>query len=215
MSRSPPGPGAGRCPRASRSWIVPVNGIMERDAPEVLLPEEQLCQSYLAVIHSAKALTPLRIAWLLHYPWGPCSGLGDRFRKSVNCRYPGYPQTVDYAPGRYDPDCGSCGYAGKRCGGLTPAGGLVLLAANTRPYPVKTTATITGLAGDVTRLFGAERYPVNGGLHGSAGAALCATRAYLLDARELPEPAAVRVEMRSRSRPGRFAFCRAGGTGFQ
>ncbi len=178
------------------TWIVPVGELWSGMRKRILLPEEQLCQSYLAVIHGAKALFYFVYPYRHRLSMDALRQLGAEFKEIGPIAVtPDIPQTVDYAPGRYDPDTDQypdVQVALRR----RPAGGLVLLAANTRPYPVKTTFTITGLAGEVTRLFGAERYPVHGGAFAEALAPF-ATRAYLLDARELPEPAAVRVEMQA------------------
>ncbi len=178
------------------TWIVPVGELWSGMRRRVLLPEEQLCQSYLAVIHGAKALFYFAYPYKHALSMGAMRQLGDEFRQIGPLAVtPEIPQTIAYQPGRYDPDADQ--YPAVQVSLRRGADGTyVLLAANASPGPVAVRFGIAGLPDGqvVTRWFGPEKYPVQDGMFGEKLPAY-AVRAYVVDAPDLPIPAAVKVDM--------------------
>ncbi len=175
--------------------IVPVGELWSGMRKRVILPEEQMCQSYLAVIHGAKGLFYFCYPFQFQSTMDTMARLGREFRTIGPIAVtPDLPQAVAYRPGEFDPDKDlypDVQVALRR----RPEGGYCLLAANARPWPVEAAFRIEGLADGtaVTRLFGDARYPVAGGAFREALAPY-ATRAYLFEAADLPEPARLTVE---------------------
>lgn len=176
------------------TWIVPVGELWSGMRRRVLLPEEQLCQSYLAVIHGAKALFYFAYPYKHMLSMTAMRQLGDEFRQIGPLAVtPEIPQTIAYQPGRYDPDADQ--YPAVQVSLRRGADGIyVLLAANASPCPVAVRFAVAGLpAGQVvTRWFGPETYPVQDGMFGEKLPAY-AVRAYVLDCPDLTVPAAVKV----------------------
>ncbi len=146
-----------------------------------LTPAEQRCQTYLALIHGSKGI--------IYFTYRINSQLiADTIRTLAEemkilgpvCLTPELAQRAVYAPGELNPPAGKftdIQVSLRR----NPAGGFVLLCANTMdcPVDVKFTISALGAAGTVKRLFGAETYTV-GDQSFSDRFEPYATRAYLI-----------------------------------
>ena len=144
------------------AYITPLAEFYSGTNKRFFLPEEQMCQTYLAIIHGAKAV----LYW--HYPvthqwsYDALSKAAAHLRKlSPVLVTRDLRQEISYSPGVFDP-------AQKQLPDVqvslrrNPTGGYVLLAANMRPYPVDATHTIagSGKAGTVSRMFDSKTYPL-------------------------------------------------------
>ena len=204
--------------RATVNWVSKIVANTKRRADEVravtftvpmaeywsgcrkrsILPGEQRCQTYLALIHGSKAI------WYFIYPVITQSVFdemkvlaGEMKILGPICLMPDVDQQVTYSPGVLDPindKFTDVQVSLKR----RPEGGLVLLAANTTAYPVDVTYRLSclGATGEVGRLFDLTRHPVKAGQFSDRLAAFD-TRAYRIeDAGAVPRGAiAVAVSM--------------------
>lgn len=186
--------------RRQVTWIVPLAEFWVAGSKRALLPQEQFCQTYLALIHGAKALIYFR------HPLCGRTAV-DTFAKLSRqmgvlgpiALTPEIPQDITYSTGAFDPRKNDpdqfphVQVALRR----NPAGGYVLLAANTRPFPVEVACRIPllGSAGAVRRLFSAETHPIRDGAFSDRLEPM-ATRAYAFDSREpITGPVPIRVDM--------------------
>ena len=156
-------------------WIVNVgwhwSGI--RRGKRVLTAAEQRCQNALAIIHGARGLFwfayPMpTVAWenlkqsiAMVKAIGPLAVQPQVRQETVHVRAtesePEY-RKAPFLPEKDEfPDVQGRIFR-------DPAGGLVLLAANSRYYPVTATFTVAGLAARVERLFGQAALPVEDGV---------------------------------------------------
>ncbi len=162
-----------------------------------LMPVEQACQTYLALIHGSKGIL------YFHYPF---------FTRSTNaemkvlteqmktlgpiCLTPDVPQEVSYSPGVLNPakDQFTDVQVSLR---KDPAGGYVLICANTAWCPVDTSFTVSllGRDGVVTRLFAEDKYPVKDAAFDDRIEAM-GTRAYKIAGPDtVTAPVAISVKM--------------------
>lgn len=159
-------------------------------------PEEQLCQSYLALINGTKAL------FYFLYPVQTLSTMAT-YKKLADqlkiigpaCLAPKVPQKIIYSTGECDPAKDKyvdVQFALKK----NPDGGYVLMAANARWYPVdvEVKLKIEGL-GKVRRLFKNGKIILKNGTFKERIEAF-GTRSYSLDAAEKPkEEAKISVKL--------------------
>lgn len=148
------------------AWVVPVaEGLDPKRSPRILTRGEQRCQTYLALIHGARGIVYFVDSRMYAAEsWDTLSELG-REMKLVGpaVTAPGIPQTVRYEPGAFDP-------ANERFPDVqvrlcsSPRGTHLLLAANSRPYPVETVFTFPALdtTGPVKDVFGRSTCEVHG-----------------------------------------------------
>ena len=134
------------------------------DPKRSLLPAEQRCQTYLALIHGSKGIIYYR--YPLYSP--SMAAMLKQLAQEMKvlgpiCLEPDVEQQVVYLPGELDP------FHNKFTDiqvvlRHNPAGGYVLLCANTAYYPVDTTLTVAllGDKGEVSRLFSDQKYHVSG-----------------------------------------------------
>ncbi len=150
------------------AWVVPLAEFLDpRRTPRPLLPAEQICQTYLAIIHGAKGFCYFVSTSFSHgETYAAFRELGRRMKQlGPIALTPDNEQDIKYEPGVFDPEnmrFPDVQVALRR----NPAGGYVLLAANSREYPVTVEYSIPALAGTAQagRLFAEEVYPVKDGV---------------------------------------------------
>jgi len=146
-------------------WTVPMAEYYAHMYKRVLTPQEQFCQTYLALIHGTKGI------FYYHYPF-QTQALYDAIKKLARhmkklgpvCLQPDIKQQVTYTPGELDPEHEK--YTDIQVSlNKNPEGGYVLLAANSRYYPVDATYEISllGKKGKIRRLFSRKTYKVKDG----------------------------------------------------
>lgn len=167
------------------TFTVPMAEYWSACRKRVILPREQRCQTYLSLIHGSRGIFYFLYPVVSQPVFDELKILAREMQTlGPICLTPDVAQQADYAPGELDlrhDKFTDVQVALKR----NPAGGYVLLAANTAPYPVDTTFTISllGESGAIKRLFGDEVYPVSRQSFQERLAGFD-TRAYLI-----PEPA--------------------------
>jgi len=150
-------------PRRLVTWAVPVGELWSGCRRRVILADEQMCQTFLSVIHGARAVFYFRHPFFHERSYKGIEAAFDRLRVLGPIAVtPRVEQTVDYAPGKLDPNMeDNATYPSVQARLFRrPEGGFVLLAANTRNYPVTATFAVAGLDGPVARLFGEAKLPV-------------------------------------------------------
>lgn len=161
--------------------VVPVAAHWSGTRKRPLLPQEQRVQTYLAIIHGAKGI----VYWF--YPvfhqasYEIFAELGQEMeRLGPAIVAPDVPQRIIYTPQEFDPLINS--YPAVQAAlHRDPAGGYVLLAANSLPFPADATYRLPGLQDgeEIRRLFGPETYRVEAGAFSDRLEGY-ATRAYAL-----------------------------------
>ena len=186
------------------TWIVLMAEGYSGSYKRAILPREQRCQTYLALIHGAKGLIYFHYMVKHQATWDTLSRLADEMKLlGPVALTPDIPQNIEYSPGKFDP--GKDEFPDIQvCLRKNPAGGYVLLAANSRPYPVSVTyhMPLLGLRGAVARLFSEEQYEV---ANGSFSDRLEAndTRAYAFRGQaKLTAPVAIKVLMKPEPQAG-------------
>ncbi len=148
------------------TWIIPLAEFLDpRRTPRPLLPAEQICQTYLAIIHGAKGFCYFVSTSFSHgETYAAFRELGRRMKQLG-------PIALTRTTNRISSTSRACSIrktCARRAGRLAPdpAGGYVLLAANSREYPVTVEYSIPALAGTAQagRLFAEEVYPVKDGV---------------------------------------------------
>ncbi len=128
--------------------FVPLALCMEaKRTPRTLRPEEQNCQTYLALIHGAKALAYFTLhALYTQTGWDTLSELAGHMRVlGPAVTAPAVPQQVRYSPGVLDADRRLFPDVQARLF-RHPDGRYVLLAANSARHPAATTIRVEGSA---------------------------------------------------------------------
>jgi len=185
--------------RQQVTWSVPTaeywSGIRKRG----VMPREQFCQTYLAVIHGAKAITYFRWPFKTQETRKAHTALCEQMKLIGPIAVtPDIPQVVKYDPGKFDPENDEfpdIQVSLRR----NPAGGYVLLAANSRYYPVDATYRISLLTdgAKVKRLFDEKKYDVQEGAF-SDHVEFMGTRAYAFESDvPLNGPVEISVEMKA------------------
>ena len=150
------------------TWLVPLAEVLDlRRTPRPLLPAEQFCQAYLGIIHGAKGYCYFVSSSFSHGDtYAAFRELGRQMKLlGPIALTPDIEQAIQYEPGVFDPEnmrFPDVQVALRR----NPAGGYVLLAANSREYPVAVEYSIPALAGpaQAARLFAADAYPMKDGV---------------------------------------------------
>lgn len=197
--------------RRQATWIVPLAEFWSGVHLRPILPAEQMCQSYLAIIHGAKGLVYFR------YPFNHQTSLDSMAAVAQHMKVigplaavPEIAQEVDYDPGVLDPhaqDVSNYPDVQVRLVG-DDTQGYVLLAANSRSWPVKTSFTVSGLTGfnRVQTAFHDSSIEVKDGAFSETLPAL-ATRAYRLPGASLDsEPVRIAVRTQATPQPQEKAF---------
>ena len=148
--------------RRQITWSVPMAEYYSGIRKRAILPKEQFCQTYLAIIHGAKALIYFRWPFKTRESLEAHKALARQMVVLGPVAVtPDLPQIVSYSPGEFDPENDrfpDVQVSVRR----NPSGGYVLLAANTRYCPVDVTYRLSVLdeTGTVIRLFSSEEHPV-------------------------------------------------------
>ncbi|MBT3378609.1 MAG: hypothetical protein HN742_15995 [Lentisphaerae bacterium] len=168
-------------------WVMPMLEYYSGMWRRFQLPEEQRCQTYLALIHGAKAIYYYLYWAFTPQMWDALTDLaGQMKRLGPAALQPSLPQNVVCTPGVYSFDEGRFPDVQARLF-RRPDGGYLLLSTNTRSYPVDVEMTCALLPNGaiVRRLFGEGAWTVGNG-HFSEQLEPFATRAYAFEA---PAPA--------------------------
>jgi hypothetical protein len=183
--------------RRQVTWSVPMAEYWSGIRKRAIMPKEQFCQTYLAIIHGAKAIT--------YFRW-PFKTQQTRDTHTALCRQmkligpiavtPDIPQNIEYRPGAFRPDEDQFPDVQVSLR-HNPAGGYVLLAANSRYYPVDVAYRVSLLQDDVKvkRLFDSKEYDVRDGTY-KDHVEFLGTRAYVFDSTaEMSGPVEISVDM--------------------
>ena len=185
--------------RRQVAWSVPMGEYWSGIRKRAIMPKEEFCQTYLAVIHGAKAITYFRWPFKCQQTTDTHTALCKEMKLVGPIAVtPDIPQVVKYNPGKFDPENDE--YPDIQVSlRRNPAGGYVLLAANSRYYPVDATYRIP-LLGDgakVRRLFDAKEYKSKDGAF-SDHVEFLGTRAYAFESNApLDKPVEISVEMKA------------------
>lgn len=180
------------------SWITPCAERWSGTNLRIFTEKEQRVQTYLALIHGAKALLYFVYPFVHESTHDTFARLATEM-KTVGpaCVTPEVDVHIAYAPVAFDPHSNL--FPDVQVGlKRNPAGGYILLAANYRPYPVDATLTLSLLEknGRVRKLFDPDSaFTVEQGAFSDTFAPMD-TRAYAID--EVPEasmPVAISVEL--------------------
>lgn len=163
------------------TWIVPMAERWSAVHKRYILPAEQFCQTYLALIHGAKGIFYFVYPVQHRAVWDALTAVVGQMRVMAPSLVAlDVPQEVHYRPGTFDPDKNQFPdvQASLR---RRPDGVFLLLAANSQPYTVEAVYAVSCLpkAGTVTRLFASDRYAVKGSVF-SDRLEPFGTRAYVL-----------------------------------
>jgi len=163
-----------------------------------ILPEEQYCQTYLALIHGAKGLFYFTYPVNSQISFDAISKMADHLKVLGPIAVtPDIPQKINYSPVAFSyekaiyPDV----QVSLR---ENPEGGYVLLAANSRDYPVDATYKLSclGKQGTVKRLFSKDKYPVTNGSF-SERMEVYAIRAYSFKPENINPPVVIDVNVKA------------------
>lgn len=179
------------------TWAVPLAERLDpRRTPRALLPEEHRSQVYLALINGAKGFMYFVYSGMAHkWSWDALSGLAQQTEALAPAVLaPDVPQEITYSSGVCDP-------ANRKFTDVQaklfrhPDGRHILLAANSRYYPVDVTFTTSGLKGAAKRLFSESTHEVQKGSF-SDKIEWCGVRAYALDLGQRgEEPVEIKVDL--------------------
>lgn len=183
------------------TWLVPMAELWSGIRKRAILPKEQFCQTYLAMIHGAKGLIYFRWPFWHQQPLETFRALAREMKVLGPIAVtPDVPQAIEYRPGAFDPKKDE--YPDVQVSlRQDPKGNYVFLAANSRCCPVDATfrLSILGKTGRVKRLFSDKSCAVSKGGFSERLEPL-ATRAYLVGSRRPDsEPVSIIVETVARS----------------
>ncbi len=142
------------------TWMMPVTEAIDSGRwPIALSPAEQRAATYLALIHGTKGLFYFARTALFSQPmWETLSALAGEVKALAPALLEGdrLPVRVEYRPGVYDIAAEQCPDVQARVFQHPDSQSWILLAANSRWYPVNTTFALDGLSDGQTvkRLFG-------------------------------------------------------------
>jgi len=145
------------------NFIMPMSGIWSASHKRCLLPDEQICQTYLALIHGAKGIIYYNDHFMHQLIYDTFTNVTAQLRElGPMVVDDAVPQTVVYNPGVVDPERHMFPDVQAAVFRKSAAERL-LLAANGKPYPVAVSIAVDGLRDDqrVKRLFSDQTYPVS------------------------------------------------------
>ena len=186
--------------RRQVTWTVPLAEWWVATSKRPLLRQEQFCQTYLALIHGARAIFYFRYPLRSRITMGVFAELSKQMEVlGPVATSPAIPQEIEYNPGAFNPlkntpENYPCIQVSLK---RNPAGGYVLLAANTRSYPVEATyrVSLLGERGTVGRLFSDDTYKVRNGAFFDELEKM-GTRAYAFkSSKRINAPVTIKVEM--------------------
>jgi len=201
----------------SMTWTIPMAEYWSGCNRRILTPDEQKCQTYLALIHGTRGIFYFKYPLL-------SQALHDSLRELAGqmkilgpaCMAPAVAQDVAYLPGETDP-IRNVFTDVQACLKRNPGGGYLLLAANTAAYPVYTSFVVDGVktGTKIKRLFAESSFECKHGMFQDRLAPY-AVRAYHIDASSLVEPVRITVgmtrvkELEIRETPGYTRYGRTG-----
>jgi hypothetical protein len=146
------------------TMIVPVSGSLGPPrGPVALTKQQQLCQSYAAVIYGAKGLLyfmDMTVCSPEH--WDAFRELGRHLKELAPAiTAPRVSQDISYSPGRFIPESRVFPMVSAAVFRL-PEGGFVMLAVNIMPFAVKTALTIDGLKSAAAMFDGKDKVSISG-----------------------------------------------------
>jgi len=145
--------------------IIPMAETWGSNPKRQITPEEQYCQTYLALIHGAKGIFYFCYPLYHQVVFQALSELAGQIKQLMPALLaPPVNASITYSPEAGDPAQGSFPDVQVRlC--REPKGDYLLLAANSRGYPVEATYRITGLKnrGAVRQMFASAKCPVSDG----------------------------------------------------
>ncbi len=175
-------------------WIIPMSAYWSGTTKRLITPQEQFCQTYLALIHGAKLLTYFAYGTLIHQEnYDTLRDLAGQMKKLGPIMLtPDVPWQVKYTPVEWAPD--KALYPSVQVTLRSrPEGGYALVCANSKWYPVDATFQLRGLtiaAAAVGELFAPERQcPVQDGTFSDTFEPF-GTRVYLIAGERLTDGAA-------------------------
>ena len=190
--------------RRQVTWSVPMGEYWSGIRKRAIMPKEQFAQTYLAVIHGAKAITYFRWPFLTQQTRETHAALCQQMERIGPIAVtPDIPQVVNYDPGTFDPDNDQFPDVQVSLR-HNPAGGYVLLAANSRYYQVDVTYRISLLqdGGQVQRLLDSTKYDIRNGVF-SDHVEFLGTRAYAFDS-DVVLNGPIEISVRMRPHPDRI-----------
>jgi len=187
--------------RRQVTWSMPMaeywSGIRKRG----IMPKEQFCQTYLAIIHGAKAIVYFRWPFKVQKSMDMHTALSKQIKVLGPVAVtPDIPQTITYNPGEFDP--GHDKFPDVQVSlRRNPKGGYVLLAANSRYYPVDVTYRISLLRDGTTvkQMFNGTGHSVKDSCF-TDRVDFMGTRAYAFDS-EVPLTGRVEISVEMKSYP--------------
>jgi len=187
------------------TWSVPMAEYYSGCHKRPLTPEEQYCQTYLALIHGTKGLIYFRYRMNHASSWEALGNVVEQMKLlGPIALSPDIPQDIKYNAKPFNPMSEDpATYPDVQVSLMrNPAGGHVLLAANSRPYPVDVTYKLSCLpdGGEVGRLFAEDSYRVSKRSFTDSFKAY-GTRAYTLRAQPLAADASVSINVKAFGHP--------------
>ena len=151
---------AGMCP-----WTIPQSSLWSDVIKRMLTPREQICQTYLALIHGTKGILYFTHGWVVQKgQWDAMKTLAAHVKELTPALTAADPaQQITYTPGPWAPLKGELPDVQARLIRF-PDGRHVLLAANVQRSPVEVTIRVQGLQDRGARdLFAGPIGPVRDG----------------------------------------------------
>ena len=183
------------------NWITPQASTWSDVHKRPITGKEFICQTYLSLIYGAKAITYYLFQSASHQEQFDAFKRLSREIKILTPALlsPAVPASVSYKPGIFNPKQNI--YPDVHAGLIRyPGKGYLLLAANSKNYPVSVTFTVPGISGEVKNLFGGK---ILSRKNDSFGERLkpMEVRAYVI--KELKIPA--RIQVTAKRLPGGFS----------
>ena len=187
--------------RRQPAWNLLVATIWSSTRKRIISPAEQACQNYLAAINGATGILYFAYSNINdHTSWNVIAEMGKQFKVlGPACVSPKVKQQICYksksSSGKITEV--TCNPAEQKFVDIqlalkrNPSGGYILMAANSRYYPVTAEINIKGLSGKLKSLFKDKSYSVNNGTFTDSFEAF-GVRAYKID-KKLTEPVNIEI----------------------
>lgn len=147
-------------------WTVPQSSLWSDVIKRMLTGPEQICQSYLALIHGTKSLLWFTHGWVVQQgQWDALKTVAAHVAKLTPALTAENPlQQISYEPGNWDPIKGELPDVQARLLRFPDDGRWVLIAANVRRSAVEVSVGIEGLKDTQARdMFTGQIGPINDG----------------------------------------------------
>ncbi len=143
------------------NWVTPVSSSWSSTHKRPINGKELVCQTYLALIYGAKAISYYLYNSVSHQEQFDAFKRLGRDMKALTPALlsPDVPGKVIYKPGMFNPHQNI--YPDVHAGLFrNPGKGYLLLAANSKNYPVSVSITVPGIRGEVKNIFGGKTLAV-------------------------------------------------------